>query len=54
MDVDLLISDLFLVFYTTFTFVAAVLNQFANSRLLAIILKKDSFYISYYIYDKLF
>ena len=38
-----MISDLFLMFYTTFTFVAAVLNQLANSRLIAIILK-DSFY----------
>ena len=49
-----LIADLFLIFYTTFTFVAAVLNQLANSRLIAIILKKDSFYLSYHKYEKLF
>ena len=47
-------SDLFLMFYTTFTFVAAVLNQLAKSRLIATILKKDSFYISYHKYEKLF
>ena len=39
----MLISDLFLVFYTIFTFVAAVLNQLANSRLIAVILKKIRF-----------
>ena len=38
----------------SFMFVAAVLNQLANSRLIAVILKKDSFYISYHQYEKLF
>ena len=46
--------DLFLMFYTTFTFVAAVLNQLAKSRLIATILKKESFFISYHKWEKLF
>ena len=55
MDMDvILISDLFLMFYTTFTFAAAVLNQLAKSRLTATFLKKDSFYISYHKYEILF
>ena len=33
-------------FYTTFTFAAALLNQLAKSRLTATLLKKDSLYIS--------
>ena len=41
-------------FYTTFAFVAAVLNQLAKSRLTAPFLKKDLFYISYHKYEKLF
>ena len=39
-------------FYTTFTFVAAVLNQLAKSRQIATILKKDSICISYHEYEK--
>ena len=53
MDMDVN-SDLFLMFYTMFTFVAAVLNELAQSKLIATILMKDSFYISYHKDEKLF